>query len=315
MNSVPQYRSPFNQWEERAAVRSMSMDFSELERDAQGEWFHAEASGIANHPEVIARGRRQDVLAALLLGYLDFTFHLEARCIEPVGRDISLHRLDAQYDAQMARDAIRVQCDEAFHALMCAQLADHVKSRVELCRVPFPEHLYFRRVRELEASTRNSLSAEQYAFCVAVVSETVITDSLQKDWQNLSLRPSVREVLLQHYKDEVRHSAYFSQALRIVWPQWSEEVKRTMAPLWSELVLAFTRIDAELSRVALRMAGFSEQDAQRIQEETLRTLGPMADRGVSYKLTLRAFREAGVLGGQREYEELAGALSPNALVP
>src|SRR5689334_6907487 len=114
--STIQYRSPFQQWAERAAVRTMDLRGSRWARDGQGDWFPAESWSVANHPEVVARGRRDAVLAALLLGYLDFTFHLESLCIEPASRYIAMHRIGAEYDSAVTRDAVRVQCDEAFHA-------------------------------------------------------------------------------------------------------------------------------------------------------------------------------------------------------
>src|SRR6185295_9436594 len=87
------YRSPFDQWDEKAAVRTMPATDRRWAPDAEGSWFGAESWSAANHPEVLASGRRQQVLAALLLGYLDFTLQLETHHIAPVSRDLVLRRL------------------------------------------------------------------------------------------------------------------------------------------------------------------------------------------------------------------------------
>ncbi|HYV44933.1 MAG TPA: diiron oxygenase [Myxococcaceae bacterium] len=288
------YRSPFDQWDEKAAVRTMPATDRRWAPDAEGSWFGAESWSAANHPEVLASGRRQQVLAALLLGYLDFTLQLETHHIAPVSRDLVLRRLGADYADAVVRDALRVQCDEAFHGLFCEELAAHVAQVTGLQREPFPEHLFFRRVRELAAPACGPMSAPQYQFCVAVVAETVITDSLRKDWRGEDLRPEVRHVLLQHYKDEARHSTFFSQVLQLVWPQWPERVRAAMSPLWAELVRAFLAVDEALVARALELAGFSPAQARRIVAGTADG-GTPGERGASISLTLKALRRAGVL--------------------
>ena len=104
-------------------------------------------------------------------------------------------------------------------------------------------------------------------FCAAVVAETVITKTLLKDWNDQALRPEVREFLLQHYRDELRHSAFYGQVLGQVWPQWDEDLRRALAPHWSALTLAFVEPDPQLSLAALAQAGFSDREAWRITAE------------------------------------------------
>ncbi len=286
------YRSPFDKWDVHASVRSMALQGG-WPRESPGDWFTAGPGCVADHPDVAASGLRPAVLASLLLAYLDFTVRLASECFSPVCVDLALRRLDAVYEDAVALDAQRVQCDEAFHALMCGALAGHVAGSTGLREARFPEHLFFRRVREL-GWERGPLGPAQYAFCVAVVSETIITDSLQKEWRSAGLRPEVRDVLQHHYRDEVRHSAFFSQALALVWPQWPAAARAAMAPLWPQLVRAFVQVDEDMSVAALVLAGFSAEDARRITTQTLAPLDT-AERGASFTLTLRALGRAGVL--------------------
>ena len=100
----------------------------EVAGEVSGDWF-SEQPGISNHPLVLEAGRRDVVLAALLTGYLDFTVRLELTSIVSVTRDLVMRRLGADYGAVIVRDALRVQCDEAFHALLCEELAEHAARR------------------------------------------------------------------------------------------------------------------------------------------------------------------------------------------
>jgi hypothetical protein len=293
---VQTYKSPFARWSEQSSVRTMAVNNGQWRHDAAGNWFPvADWRAVINHPEVAGAGRQQQVLAAMLLGYLDFTIRLEASCIAPVCRDLAMRRLAADCGAEVVRDALRVQCDEAFHALMCEELSEHASQVTGLDPRGFPEHTFFRRVRELASHTHGLMSEEQYTFCVAVVAETVITDSLGKDWRDDGLRPEVRDVLLNHYKDEVRHSAFFSQLLGILWPLWPEDARAAMAPLWPELVWAFLQVDMEVATVAVGKAGFPAGQAARIVSESLGAGAQGPERGASIELTLRALKKAGVL--------------------
>lgn len=307
------YRSPFDRWDEHSAVRAMETSGKHWAQGAEGDWMLAESWSVAHHPTVLARGRHQAVQAALLLSYLDFTIQLEAECVGPVGRDLALRRLGADYEAVVVRDALRVQCDEAFHALLCEELSEHVGRVAGIRRRELPEHFFFRRVRELATRTGGALDPGQFAFCVAVVSETVITELLQNDWRGASLRPEVRNVLLHHYKDEIRHSAFFSQSLRIIWPQWPQAARDAMGPLWPELVRAFVRVDGEGLEAALAMAGFNAEEAAQVVSDSLRAEGAAACRRASFEQTLRALEKAGVLEGAGARAELSEHPEPFAV--
>ncbi len=290
---TPAYRSPFTTWIDKAAVRSMPM--AHWTAAGRGQWFPADQWSVAAHADVVGSGRGELVVAGLLLGYLDFTIELESTCVGPASRAIALARLDAGYDEEIARDALRLQCDEAFHALLCQELRQHVCAQTGLPAVRIPEHRFMRRVRELRELLAGRVPAEQVEFCAAVVAETVITKTLLKDWNDAELRPEVREFLLQHYKDELRHSAFYGQALAQIWPQWSGAVRAALAPHWSALALAFIEPDPELSLAALTQAGFAERDAWRITSECHARAVAAADRRASLDATLRALRKAGVV--------------------
>jgi len=294
MGAQGTYRSPFGQWDDQSSVRVGTSRARSSPREVSGDWF-PEHPGISDHPLVLEAGRRDAVLAALLISYLDFTVRLELTCIVATTSDLVMRRLGADYGAAVVRDALRVQCDESFHALLCEDLAEHAARSVRIERGGCPEHHFFRRVRELSARAAGALDAAQFAFCVAVIAETVITDSLFKDRRDAALRPDVREVLSQHYRDEIRHTIFFSEALQIIFPQWTAAAREAMAPIWPELVLAFLRVDEDVTAAALTKTGFSTDAARRIIADGLAAQGAPAARNASVHSTLRALRRAGVL--------------------
>ncbi|MEA2664973.1 MAG: hypothetical protein QOI11_1917, partial [Candidatus Eremiobacteraeota bacterium] len=142
---TPAYRSPFATWIDKAAVRSMPM--AHWMSTGAGQWFPADEWSVAAHPEVIASGRGERVVAGLLLGYLDFTIELESSCVGPASRSVALARVGARHDDEIARDALRLQCDEAFHALLCQELRQHVHAQTGLGPVRIAEHRFIRHAR------------------------------------------------------------------------------------------------------------------------------------------------------------------------
>jgi hypothetical protein len=290
---MPQaYRSPFTTWIDKAAVRSMPM--AHWMSTGAGQWFPADEWSVAAHPDVVASGRGELVVAGLLLGYLDFTIELESSCVGPASRSVALARVGARYDDEVARDALRLQCDEAFHALLCQELRQHVHAQTGLNPVRITEHRFIRHARELRERLAPAVPAELVDFCAAVVAETVITKTLLKDWNDQALRPEVREFLLQHYKDELRHSAFYGQVLGQVWPQWDEALRHALAPHWSALTLAFVEPDPQLALAALALAGFADREAWRITAECQARAVAALDQRASVEATLRALRKAGV---------------------
>ncbi len=287
------YRSPFATWLEKSAVRSMPPAPWIVPGD--GRWFPNDAWSVAAHPAVVASGRAQLVAAQLLAGYLDFTIQLESTCVGPVSRDVALWRIGARYGDDVARDALRLQCDETFHALLCHELRSHVLGSTGLPGPRIEEHRFLRQVRLVRERLAPFAPPELVDFCAAVVAETVITKTLLKDWDEGELRPEVREFLLRHYKDELRHGAFFAQALRIAWPQWDESVRHAIEPCWSELTFAFVAPDPELALAALLGAGFSAHEARPIVRECVNHAAAATEIRASVGGTLTALRDAGAV--------------------
>jgi hypothetical protein len=286
------YRSPFRDWDRHATVRSMRVDgWPSVE---SGAALPFDRSSVVAHPAVSQSQRADAVAVGLLLGYLDFTTTLEVNCITPVSSEIGLGHLGC-YSEELAQDAFRVQCDEAFHALLCTRLGAHVRQRTGLSPA-FHDHHFLTRVAELRNRATPLASTAQFDFCAAVVAETVITKSLMKDWRDESLHPDLRFLLLQHYRDEARHCAFFSQALEIIWPQWDMQTRESIAPHWADLICAFTDPDAGVSLSALQAAGFSEQESCAIVEDCSGDYRSAEDRPV-LRHTIHSLRRIGVISG------------------
>lgn len=290
-----EYRSPFRHWDQQSTVRTKQAADYRRELRPDRAWFPASRSFFSNHAAVAESDRKHIVLAAELLNYLDFTIRLETDWIIPVARDIVARAIDGDYEASVVRDALCLQCDESYHALICEELAENVAQETGLKRASNSDHEFFRIARRLRDHSRAAISSAQFGFCVAFVAETVITESLQEDWQDHSLDDSVRALLFHHHRDESRHSAFFMQLLPMVWRRWPDSAREAMKPIWGELVQAFTRIDEDAASTILEVSGFGVEDARRIAQECRAARGESADRAACSALTLRGLQRAEAL--------------------
>ncbi|AMP39872.1 diiron oxygenase [Ralstonia solanacearum] len=284
------YCSPFHDWHEAAAVRSMAPGTWLV--GPPGAWMADDEGSVLAHPALDGE-RRNRVAAGLLVAHLGFTVALENELISPVARDIAARRLGATYDDRVVADALRVQCDEAYHAVLAQELMAQVTAMTG-AGCPRYAHGFLLHVDRL-VSTVPRVNPALLRFSAAVVAETLITKTLRDDWLDDGLQHDVRVFLHHHYVDEARHSAYFAQLLRLAWPQWPAGIREAIRPLWSGLIDAFLAPDAFVVRDALKDAGLRADEIARVMSEAARPEDAARRRHRSARHTLHALRSAGAL--------------------
>ncbi len=287
------YRSPFDDWHDAAAVRSMAPDNWLV--GAPGPWIAADDGSVLADPALDGE-RRNRVEAGLLVAHLRFTVALENSLISPVARDIAAHHLAAAYSDSVVADALRVQCDEAYHAVLAQELMARVTAMSGAA--PVRRAPAFLQYVERLVSTVAHVDAALLRFCAAVVAETLITKMLRDDWLDGGLQQDVRVFLHHHYLDEARHSAYFSRLLRVVWPQWPAGVREAVRPLWPGLIDAFLATDALVVRDVLQDAGLGVDEIERAASRGTGPEDVARRRQRSARHTLYALRSAGALEEQ-----------------
>lgn len=292
------YQSPFTDWHRTASVRSMAS--GDWLAGPPGAWMPDEPGSVLSHPALRGQCLASQARAAagLLLASLDFTVKLENQLIARVAHDIAARGLQARYPDAVVADALRVQCDEAYHALLAQELMARVRALTG-AQAPRRGHRFLRHVDQIAmAAAADGVDAALVRFCAAVVAETLITKSLRDDWLDTGLQQDLRAFLHHHYQDETRHSAYFARLLELAWPQWTVPTRRALAPLWAGLVDAFLMADEDATLDALQDAGLAGDEARRVLRDCATPQGVLRRRQASIQQTLHALRRAGALEGQ-----------------
>ncbi len=288
MNTIRNYHSPFSRWHDSAAVRSMPTH--DWLAGGAGAWV-LNVDSILTHPEVLSHA--EEVAIGMLLASLWFTVELENKLISPVALDIAHYCIGAEYISDLATDALRVHCDEAYHALLANELIGYISNLtgVTLCR---HTHSFLRQIESLRQTIPQHQASLLY-FCAALVSETLISKTLFSDRLNPNLQSDLRCFLNHHYCDELLHSAFFVRAFDIVWPQWHPSVQTMMSPLWSGLIDTFLSVDLTTIFAVLKHAGIAEPLAKQVVADYKQPHDAAHYNERSAHLTYETLRRAGAI--------------------
>lgn len=287
------FRSPFEPWYERSAVRSAPRRVLEPVDRTQA-MFSPDLVPLLQDERVRAMGpdvvRRATIHQALR--YLEFTSVLEARVVNDVVRDIMFLETGLDLPPNMVRDAHRIYTDEAYHAQFSFELAAQISelTGVQHDRTVVP--YFIRRLRRIKAETDPSLH-RLVDHLFVFVSETLITGSLSAAAQDPRVASAVRETMRDHARDEGRHHSYFAAFFARLWASLPSDVREEVGPVVPDLIDAFLAPDVTLARVELASYGFDEDVADDIVEGVVRRARSGEGRSRMAARTLQYLREAG----------------------
>lgn len=265
---MPEYRSPFRTWHERAGVRQAERRMLSEGAGDRTALFSPDLVPLTRHPLVKALPQSvfDELLIQHLYRYLDFTAKLEMLVVNRTMLGIAHGTVGIELPEEMHFDAYKMYCDEAYHALFSVDLARQVTARTGVQpRVP-DEPYFLRRLRQVqdELDPADRPLAE---LLFVVVSETLISAYLAEVPEAKDVEPAVRETIRDHAIDEGRHHAYFAVFLRFLWARLDRAERRRAAVLTPRLIDAFLRPDLDAIRQELAGYGFSAETAEQITGE------------------------------------------------
>jgi hypothetical protein len=299
------YNSAIAKWDEKSAVRVKPRRCL-----AQGDAdlpFSAKLTPAVSHPLLTGHDPDdpREFLTRRLYSYLDFTTILEQEIVNPTVLQMSRDAYGLRVPDGMRFDAYRIYCDEAYHALMSADVKWQVKEATGVTPTLIPEPAFVRAIRQAKDSMPAEL-APLVEFCSTVVSETLISGTLTQIPEDTEVLSFVREAIADHAADERTHHAYFTRAFEIAWPQFGRPVQQSLAPLFADLIIAFLAPDLDGQRNALWQMGFNREESAQIVWEANPADRTIADIRHAARSTLRLLSRMGVMqyrnADQRFYE-------------
>jgi hypothetical protein len=292
----PEYRSPFGGWFDRATVRRGPR---RLLDDGGGDGrylFSPDLVPLAAHPAVRALPPPSfaRVLIQHLYRYLHFTASLEHLVVNRTVLGVAHGTLGVELPEAMRFDAYKIYCDEAYHALVAADLARQVRARTGVPPLPEGTPYFLRRLAEIQDALGPEL-APLVELLFVVCSETLISATLADVPDDPRVAGAVRATIRDHALDEGRHHAYFAALLRFLWGQLDPATRRTAGRLVPELVMTFLRPDLPALRAELVGLGMTLDAAEEVLAEVYDAATVAASAQATARATVRHFADLGAL--------------------
>ncbi|MFH8337118.1 diiron oxygenase [Streptomyces sp. AM6-12] len=303
------YRSPFRSWYERSSVRSAPRRLLDADpRDGgPAPWlFPPDLVPVTRHPLVrdLPAPQFQEVLVQHLYRYLDFTAKLEYLVVNRTVLGIARGTVGVPVPGEMRLDAYKMYCDEAYHALFSADLADQVQAVTGTTpRLP-GEPFFLRRLSHLLAELpAGERPLAELLF--VIVSETLISASLAEIPQREAVAPAVTGTIRDHALDEGRHHAYFAHFLHRLWAHLEPAERETAGRLVPALMDAFLRPDLDALREELTAYELTGDDAEQVLAEVYTPEVLSSHARATSQQTRRYFRELGAFESAAARDALA----------
>jgi P-aminobenzoate N-oxygenase AurF len=254
-------------WSTAATVRSVAR--RRLADKDRGLPFSPELVPLMSHEMV--RSRDDDVqkiiLGQKLHSYFRFTTHLELKAVLPACTMIGLKDSVVRTTDEFAHDGFKIAVDEAHHAY-CAEDMKRQLTAITSIR-PYRERPpAFLRALAGEQDALDGKFKQLALLTFTCVSETLITSSLANVPADERVIRAIRDVIMDHARDEAKHHGYFSCFIETMWAQLTTAERDIIGPLFAKFIGTFLAHDAEAESDWLEAAGFNGVDRKRIVAES-----------------------------------------------
>lgn len=283
------YESAFESWYEKASVRAAPR---RVVVHAEGvPPFPPELVPIFRHATVASLDvrPRNRLLAMHLVRYLEFTAQLELLVVDPALVALANDPMYA-LTPEMRLDALRMVCDEAYHALFSVDLQNQVASAYGLNLAERERAWFLNRLDRLLATTARE-DAELVRLLFVIISETLISADLSEQVRPSSAPDGVRGALRDHALDEGRHHAFFAFFLKQLWSSLDARQRQRSGALVPKLVDIFLRADKRAVWQDLADVGVDADAATEVVETTFAGPGISEQRRRVASRTLRYFAD------------------------
>jgi P-aminobenzoate N-oxygenase AurF len=298
------YRSPFRNWHDRASVRRAPRRTLQDGEDT-GHFFSPELVPVARHSLIRALPPAdfETILIRHLHRYLEFTAQLEYLVVNRTIAGIAHGSVGVEVPEDMRHDALKMYCDEAYHALFSVDLACQVTRRTGIKRLaarPFFVTRLDQILADLAAAERGLAE-----LLFVIISETLISASLAEVPSGQDVASAVRETIQDHAVDEARHHAFFAMFLRMLWGQLTAGERKQAGLLVPQMIDAFLHPDIRAIAEDLRDQGISADDAEQVVAEIYTSNLVRDHMSITSRQTRKHFRELGAFDDPEIAEAMA----------
>ncbi len=261
----------FENWHTKASVRRAPRRVLNPE-DTKLDLFPRDLVPVATHP-ILQRKYPEmipELLSLWLFRYLTFTINLETLVVNTTTQQLVAEKLPVRLNPEQTLTAYKLYCDEAYHALFCADLLKQVVDLTNYRKAQPVVPSFLKVFRDAEVRAEDPI-LERFIF--TAVSEMLITVSLNnvRENQKEQTPKAIRNIMTDHSMDEIRHHAFYRDVLAEFLKSQPRNKVAEIVSVMPDYVMAFIEPDIENINIELRSIGLSTDEAQQVVEETYKT--------------------------------------------
>jgi hypothetical protein len=291
---------PLGGWYERSGVRSQPRRMLDEDLEVGLVPFPHRLMPYLDHEGLAALtpAARTALSAHHLYEYLLFTVNLETRVVNRGVEMLAHDQAGFPVPVQTRLDALRIYCDEGYHALYSLDAIAQVHQVTGVRPLPYD---FGPRLQRLDRSARRFLPEHpQLARLVqVVVFETVVTSVLS----DLPRDPTVFRLV----RDEATHHAFFVLFFKQLWGALSPQLRVAVGRVMPHLVDDCLRPDLGPVRAALVQVGLGPRLVDDVLHDCYPEHAVRAGVRAAGRQTLRLCESLGVFdepGAREELHEL-----------
>lgn len=297
---------PMAGWFEQAGVRRQQRRMLHEDDERGLVLFPEKEIPYLGHEAVAAlpREARDALVARHLYQYLLFTVHLETKV---VNRGVALMAHD-EVGYPMAPairlDALKVYCDEGFHALYNLDIIQQVEAVTGTPVLPYD---FQPRLDRLDRTADRFLPDHPRLahLLQVVIFETMVTSILADVPHDPTVHRVIRAVVGDHAHDEAHHHALFVKVFRELWAQLPPALRTAAAQAIPHLIHDCLRPDLAVFGASLRAAGLAAPAVGEILAESYSEEAVRATIRDASRHTVRLCRSVGAFDLPGAADQLA----------
>lgn len=314
MDMIAESQQPLAAWYERAGVRRdprRTLRPEDRALTAGLVVFPPSLVPVLQHPAVVALGsaERHRLLVEQLYAYLDFTVRFELEFVNVTAQRIATDGTGFTVPESLRLEAFGVYCDEGYHALYCADVLHQVEQATGVPCKPERFRAVARRLHDVLDRAPDGL-ADTSQLMLVVAFETLVTRILDEVPRDPSVISCVRELVLDHAKDETRHHAYFARLFGQLWRQLGPADRVALGTMLPDLLLAALTPDEPDMTRALCAVGVDPATAAAVVTTTYPPDQVLRGIRQTARATLRLFERTGLFTDP----SIAGAFHDRGLI-
>jgi len=249
---------------------------------------------------------RRMILGQKLHSYFRVTSHLELKAVLPACMMIGFKESPIRTTDELAHDGFKIAVDEAHHAYCAEDMKQQLTAITGIRPYRERQPAFLRELASRQASLDGKF--KQLALLTFTsVSETLITSSLATVPADERVLQAIRDVIMDHARDEAKHHGYFSCFMETMWIQLAPGEKDVVGPWFAEFIGTFLSHDVQSELDWLEAAGFSSSEGRRIIAETYEATDLRKIYRQASKPTLSLMSKFGMLEHPATADALAAA--------